>query len=106
MLHLLCKNCLCKTQLHGQIQKSPTVLKCMQKYWRLFQFSLYYLGKEMGLGFLVDQIYLVSWGNYDSHAKNLRFFWFFYFTQLHFKIAGPLHHPPLGFSEDTLNTKH
>ena len=25
--------------------------------------------KKMGLGFLVDQIYLVSLGNYDPHAK-------------------------------------
>ena len=32
----------------------------------------------MGLGFLVDQIYLVSLGSYDSLAKNLRFFWIFY----------------------------
>ena len=47
----------------------------------------------MGLGFLVDQIYLVSLGNYDPHAKNLRFFCFFYLPSsigLHFLTAGPL----------------
>ena len=46
----------------------------------------------MGPGFLVDQIYLVSSGNYDPHAKNLMFFWFFYLLSsigLHFKTAGP-----------------
>ena len=32
----------------------------------------------MSLGFLVDQIYLVSSGNYDPHAKDLRFLGFFY----------------------------
>ena len=31
----------------------------------------------MGLVFLVDQIYLVSSGNYDPHSKNLRFSVFF-----------------------------
>ena len=48
----------------------------------------------MSLGFLVDQIYLVSLGKYDPHAKNLRFFWFFYLSKsigLHFKTAGPFH---------------
>ena len=48
----------------------------------------------MGLGFLVDQMYLVCSGNYDLHAKNLRFFWFFYLPNsigLHFKTAGPFH---------------
>ena len=46
----------------------------------------------MGLGFLVDQIYLVGSGNYDPHAKHLRFFWVFYLPSsigLHFKTAGP-----------------
>ena len=46
----------------------------------------------MGSAFLFDQIYLVSLGNYDPHAKNLRFFWFFYLPSsigLHFKTAGP-----------------
>ena len=47
----------------------------------------------MGLGFLVDRIYLVSSGNYDPHAKSLRFFWFFYLPSsigLHFKTADPI----------------
>ena len=46
----------------------------------------------MGPGFLVDQIYLVRLENYDPHAKNLRFFLFFYLPSsigLHFKTAGP-----------------
>ena len=33
----------------------------------------------MGFEFLVDQIYVVSSGIFDPHAKNLRFFRFFYF---------------------------
>ena len=37
----------------------------------------------MGLGFLVDQIYLVSLGNYDPHAKSPRFFWFFIYQALY-----------------------
>ena len=47
----------------------------------------------MGLGFLVYQIHLVSSGNYDPHAKNLRFSVFFYLLSsigLRFKTAGPL----------------
>ena len=36
----------------------------------------------MALGFLVDQIYLVSSGEYDPHAKNLMFFWFFIYRVL------------------------
>ena len=46
----------------------------------------------MDLGFLVDQIYLVSSGNYDPHPKNLRFSGFFYLPSsigLHFKTTGP-----------------
>ena len=35
-------------------------------------------GNQNGLGFLVDQIYFVSLGNYDPHAKNVRFSIFFY----------------------------
>ena len=31
----------------------------------------------MGLGFLVDQIYLVILGNYDPHARKSEVFWFF-----------------------------
>ena len=43
----------------------------------------------MGLGFLVDQIYLVSLGNYEPHAKkNLRFFKPGS-SGPHFKTAGP-----------------
>ena len=53
--------------------RRPAVLNCKQKYRRLFfEFSLYYLEKKRGLGFL-DEIYLVSSGNYDPHAKNLSF---------------------------------
>ena len=49
----------------------------------------------MRLGVLVDQIYLVSSGNYDPHAKNLRFSVFFFYLPssigLHFRTAGPLY---------------
>ena len=37
----------------------------------------------MGLGFLVDQIYLVSSGNYDPHAKKSEVFLGFLFTELY-----------------------
>ena len=36
----------------------------------------------MGLGFLVDQIYLVSSENYDPHAKKSEVFWFFIYRAL------------------------
>ena len=39
----------------------------------------------MGLGFSVDQIYLVSSENYDPHAKNLRFS-VFLFTELYWTV--------------------
>ena len=47
----------------------------------------------MGLGFLVDQIYLVSLKNPDPHPKILRSSVSFYLPSsigLHFKTAGPL----------------
>ena len=38
--------------------------------------------KKMGLGFLFDQIYLVSSGNYDPHAKIRGFSGFFFYRAL------------------------
>ena len=63
--------------------KRPAVLNCMQKYWRLSSNFFILSRKKMGSGFLVDQIYLVSSGNYDPHAKNLRVFLVFLFTELY-----------------------
>ena len=44
----------------------------------------------MGLGFLVDQICLVSSGNYNPHSKSLRFFYLPSSIELHLKTVGPL----------------
>ena len=64
------------------LKKKPPVLNCMQKYWRLFKIFFILSRKKMGLGFSVDQISLVSLGNYDPHAKNLRFSGFFIYQAL------------------------
>ena len=63
-------------------------LDCDHKSFRrkIFEF------KKTGLGFLVEQIYLVSLGNYDPHAEIWCFSGFFYLPSsigLHFKTAGP-----------------
>ena len=59
----------------------------------------------MGLGFLVDQIYLVNSGNCDPHAKNLRFFCFFFFLFTELYWTALINHRSLSYLlKNTVNS--